>query len=80
MPAHTMLRVAVPVLVLALASPARADMITDWNAKAEAIAVEKRMQPPPNARIMAILHVAMFDAVNAIERRSREIKQEDTPC
>jgi hypothetical protein len=69
MPAHTMLRVAVPVLVLALASPARADMITDWNAKAEAIAVEKRMQPPPNARIMAILHVAMFDAVNAIERR-----------
>src|SRR5262249_35029102 len=50
-------------------SSARPDLISDWNAKAEAIAVEKRLLPPPNARTMAILHVAMFEAVNAIERR-----------
>jgi hypothetical protein len=48
---------------------ARADVVADWNAKAEAIAVEKRMLPPPNARVMAIMHVAMFEAMNAIERR-----------
>ena len=46
-----------------------ADAVSDWNAKAETIAVEKRMLPPPNARGMAIMHIAMFEAVNAIERR-----------
>lgn len=48
---------------------ARADVITDWNAKAEAISIEKRLPPPPNARGMAIMHVAIFEAVNAIEKR-----------
>jgi hypothetical protein len=57
------------VLTIAFAGAARADVITDWNSKAEAIAIEKRIGPPPNARIMAIMHVAMFEAVNAIERR-----------
>jgi hypothetical protein len=56
-------------IVLATSFVAHADAITDWNAKAEAIAVEKRMPPPPNARGMAMLHVAMFEAVNAIEQR-----------
>lgn len=54
---------------LGAAFGACADVVTDWNAKAETIAVEKRMLPPPNARGMAILHIAMFEAVNAIERR-----------
>jgi hypothetical protein len=48
---------------------AQADAVSDWNAKAETIAVEKRMLPPPNARGMAIMHIAMFEAVNAVERR-----------
>ena len=56
-------------LVTMVAGPARADMITDWNAKAEAIAIEKRMMPPPNARMMAIMHIAMFEAVNAVDKR-----------
>ena len=45
---------------------AQADVITDWNAKAEAIGIEKRLQPPPNARGMALMHTAMFEAVNAV--------------
>jgi hypothetical protein len=57
------------LLVLVLAGPTRADVIADWNAKAESIAIEKRMLPAPNARGMAMLHVAMFEAVNAVERR-----------
>jgi len=62
---------AFPLLtVLAtLAAPARAELISDWNAKAEAIAIEKRLLPPPNAHGMAILHVAIFEAVNAIDQR-----------
>jgi hypothetical protein len=56
-------------LVLSGSLAARADAIIDWNAKAEAIAIEKRMLPPPNARMMALLHIAMFEAVNAIDRR-----------
>jgi hypothetical protein len=64
-------RPAAPALIvlLMLANAAAADVISDWNAKAEAIAIEKRLLPPPNAHGMAIMHVAMFEAVNAVERR-----------
>jgi hypothetical protein len=48
---------------------AHANVIVEWNARAEAIAVKKKMLPPPNARGMAMLHIAMFEAVNAMERR-----------
>jgi len=66
----TNLRWTLPAIVLVgLAGPAYGDVITDWNAKAEAIQIEKKLPPPANARAMAILHVAMFEAVNAIERR-----------
>jgi hypothetical protein len=57
------------LLNLAAAFGAHADVVTDWNARAEAIAVEKRMPPPANARGMAIMHIAMFEAANAIDRR-----------
>jgi hypothetical protein len=65
------LRTALPVIILsaAFAGPAHADMISGWNVKAEAIAIEKRVLPPPNARGMALLHVAMFEAVNAVDRK-----------
>ena len=60
-----------PALALLLLVPAtvQADVIVDWNAKAEAIGLEKRLPPPPNARGLAIMHVAMFEAVNAITKR-----------
>jgi hypothetical protein len=52
-----------------LVGPAHADVISDWNAKAQAIQVEKQLPPSVAAREMAILHVVMFEAVNAIDRR-----------
>jgi len=52
-----------------LVGPVRADPISDWNAKAQAIQIEKQLPPAVSAREMAILHVAMFEAVNAIDRR-----------
>ncbi len=48
---------------------ARADVVMDWNAKADAIAAEKQVLPAQHSRTLSILHVAMFEAVNAIERR-----------
>jgi len=54
---------------LVLATAARADVIMDWNAKADALAVEKQLPNAPNARGQAMLHIAMFEAVNAIDRR-----------
>ena len=57
-------------LTCALASlPAKADVVMDWNAKADAIGVEKQLVNSANSRAQAMLHVAMFEAVNAIDKR-----------
>src|SRR5450755_1130174 len=52
-----------------LTGPASSDVIMDWNAKADAIGIEKQLVNVPNARGQAMLHLAMFEAVNEIERR-----------
>jgi hypothetical protein len=59
----------VAAVILATSFSAHANVIVDWNAKAELIAVKKKMLPPPNARGMAMMHIAMYEAVNAVERR-----------
>ena len=56
---------------IGLAQPASADVITDWNEKAVAFVLGRDLGPPPAERIMAMTHVAMFDAVNSIERNYR---------
>lgn len=57
-------------LTCVLASlPARADVIMDWNAKADAIGAEKQLVNSANSRAQAMLHVAMFEAINAIDKR-----------
>ena len=53
-----------------------ADVVTDYAARAVAIGVEKQL---PNARLtrgLAMVHVAMFEAVNAIDRRYQPYKLE----
>ena len=65
-------RLLVASAVLCLGTiAARADVVTDWNDKAVAFAVSRDMGPPPAERIMAMTHLAMFDAVNSIERKYR---------
>src|SRR5258708_1894460 len=54
----------------ALTTSTRADVITDWNEKAVTF-VTPRMPPPQEHRVTAMVDVAMFDAVNSIERRYR---------
>ena len=54
---------------------ARADAVTDWNANAGAAALAACIAPNDNplheSRLYAMLHLAVHDALNAIERRSR---------
>ena len=65
-----------PWLAAVAAAPAYANVITDWDEKA--IAAVAPLTTVPSAatpyaayRMMGILHAAMFDAVNSIERRHR---------
>ena len=57
------------LFLLGAGTPASADAITDWNEKASALVMKHRMLPPQAERIIACMHVAMFDAVNALDRR-----------
>jgi hypothetical protein len=64
-----MRRLLAPLLLACAIAPARADVSAEWNLRAETIGLEKGIGAPPNARTHAILHVAMFEAANAVERR-----------
>src|SRR5215475_8224832 len=47
----------------------RADVVIDWNIKSDEIAAQKQVPPFDHSRGTAMLHVAMFEAVNAVEGR-----------
>jgi hypothetical protein len=55
--------------MIALASPASADVITDWNQAAVAAMKSANIAGNPWARNMAMMHVAMSDAVNSVQGR-----------
>jgi len=61
-------RLLVAVALIGPAPSAFADVITDWNEKAVAF-VTGKMAPAAGQRVVTIMHVAMFDAVNSIDRR-----------
>jgi PAP2 superfamily len=50
---------------------ASADVIADWNEKTVTVVTNAKMAPPQAERVMAMAHVAMFDAVNSIDKRYR---------
>ncbi len=52
---------------------ASANVITDWDEKAAGF-VQPRLVPPLAYRVMAMMHTAMFDAVNSIEPLYRPYK------
>ena len=60
---------AVAVAAVMAVSATRADVITDWNEIALDTIRATRTNPPRATRALAMMHVAMFDAVNSIERR-----------
>ena len=64
--ARVPIRLALGIALLAAASPARADEVLQWNeATLNAIRAD-RTAPPIAARNLAMVHVAIYDAVNAI--------------
>lgn len=64
------MKLTVPVCVLAAllvpALQARADVVTDWNVTALSLTISS--PPQIEMRTLALTHVAMFDAVNAVTR------------
>jgi hypothetical protein len=60
-------RLVLATAVIGAAAPAWANVITDWDARGVAMASPGAM----GQREMAIVDLAMFDAVNSIERRYR---------
>jgi hypothetical protein len=68
MPAN-LRKVLLAAAMMCAAPSAFANVITDWDEKA--VAVVTPMPPLSAQRVMAMVHTAMFDAVNSIERRYR---------
>jgi hypothetical protein len=61
------LRVAIALLLVG--SIARADVVTDWKLKANAIIVAAKLGPAPGWRVLAVVDTAVYEAVNAITGR-----------
>jgi len=57
---------------------AAADVVTEWNEKALACATTAKQLPFAAARTMAMVHTAMFDAVNSIEGRYAPYKVKES--
>ena len=60
---------SIPALLMALlgaTSFARADVVTDWNETALFAIKTERTAPPKAARALAMMHIAIYDAVNGI--------------
>lgn len=56
-------------LLMAQASIIKADAVTDWNKRAGDIVVAAGIGPLPAERALAMVHAAVYEAVNAITRR-----------
>ena len=55
--------------VLVLCSLARADVLTDWTDLAVQTALANKQAPFVQTRTLAMMHLAAFEAVNAIDRK-----------
>jgi hypothetical protein len=68
------------------AAPASANVITDWDATGVALVQGNAPAPPPRVggtpgamRIITLMHVAMFEAVNSIEPRYQPFNGDPKP-
>src|SRR5205823_5986848 len=57
------------LFAIALCGSARADVVTEWNQKTQQALLTAKTSPIASSRALAIVQVAVFDAVNGIERR-----------
>jgi len=61
--------VAIAISVAVTVATARADTVTDWNATAQEVFKVARVGGAPRARALAMMHVAMSDAINSVQGR-----------
>ena len=67
-PSRVRVFVTVAVLALAVATPARTDTVTEWNLNASSALFVTAGQPPQlSVPHLAMVHGAVYDAVNAID-------------
>ena len=68
-------------MVCMLAAPAAAadDPVLEWNAVAAQLTVVPALSPVQQTRVMAIVHVAVHDAVNGISRAYQQYKPAGAP-
>ena len=70
---------ALAVSLCCFAFSAHADVISDWNEAAVAAGYKAQLTPVPSTRNIALMHVAMFDVVNAITPRYQAYRQPSPP-
>jgi hypothetical protein len=63
------LSLSAALFAIVLCGSARADVVTEWNQKAQQALMTANTSPIASSRALAIVQVAVFDAVNGIERR-----------
>jgi hypothetical protein len=57
------------LLCAGLATQAKADVITDWNARCANLLGQAKIGTPPSVRVMAYVQTAAFEAANAVSQR-----------
>jgi len=72
--AHSLRAWFLTFAILFVPACAMADAVTEWNEKALAAATQAKQLPFVSTRTMALVHTAMFDAVNSIEGRCAPYK------
>jgi PAP2 superfamily len=64
------------VIALGFAAGVRADAITDWNVIAISTVPPAQHTGPSSTRVLSYMHLAMFDAVNSVERKYTPYKHD----
>ena len=65
----SVLSLVTALLAITLCGSASADVVTEWNQNAQQALLTAKTSPIASSRVLAIMHVSVFDAVNGIERR-----------
>jgi hypothetical protein len=60
---------AIVVFIAVTSGPAQADTVTDWNQTAIEVMKVARVAGNPWSRALAMMHVAMSDAINSVQGR-----------
>ena len=76
----TMRSIAVALLAVTVVGRASVDEVVRWNKVATDATVAAKINPLAESRIFAILHVAIHDAVNAVEPRYEPYQPRTSPA